>query len=404
MRTKFILIIAVGLVGLWTGCGTKKEEPPPAKIPTVHGVKVEVVKYSPLEEVYEAVGTIRSKTTIVLSSRITGSVIAVHVREGDRVQAGQLLVEIDDREAANQLRKAQAALRETEDMLEEVERNIRAAEAAKSGAEAKQTLAASTFSRYQALFERQSVSLQEFEEIQARQRNASAEAQRAQEVLQSLLARKEQVRSRIELARAEAANAQIRSGYARILSPGQGMITAKQAEVGILASTGMPLLTLEDDARYRLEVAVEETKIGKIRPGEPVRVRIDALGQGEWTGRVAEIVPVADPASRSLTVKIDLPQKEKKPGGRQVLRSGFFGKALFPIGPRPALTIPQKAVIQRGELQEVYMVDQANIAQLRLVKTGKLIGGRVEVLAGIREGERIIGEGVERVSEGSRVE
>jgi multidrug efflux pump subunit AcrA (membrane-fusion protein) len=166
----------------------------------------------------------------------------------------------------------------------------------------------------------------------------------------------------------------------------------------------MPLLTMEDDAHYRLEVAVEESKIGKIRPGEPVRVRIDALGQGEWAGRVAEIMPVADPASRSLTVKIGLPQKETKPGSRQVLRSGFFGKALFPIGPRPALTIPQKAVIKRGELQEVYMVDQANIVQLRLVKTGKLFGERVAVLAGIREGERIIGEGVERVSEGSRVE
>ena len=404
MRTKFILILAVWLVGLWAGCGMKKEEDPPAKIPTVHGVKVEIVKSFPVEEVYEAVGTIRSKTTSVLSSRIMGSILAVHVREGDRVQAGQLLVEIDDREAAVQLRKAQAGLRETQDMLEEVERNIRAAEAAKSGAEAKQTLAASTFNRYQALFERQSVSPQEFEEIQARQRNASAEAQRAKEVLHSLLARKEQVRSRIEHARAEIANAQIRSGYARILSPGQGLITAKQAEVGILASPGAPLLTVEDDVHYRLEVAVEESKIGKIRQGGPVRVRIDALGQGEWTGRVAEIVPVADPASRSLIVKIDLPQNEGKPGSRQVFRSGFFGKALFGIGPRQALTIPEKAVIQRGELQEVYVVDQTNIVQLRLVKTGKLFGDRVEVLAGIRDGERIIGEGVERVSEGSRVE
>jgi multidrug efflux pump subunit AcrA (membrane-fusion protein) len=152
------------------------------------------------------------------------------------------------------------------------------------------------------------------------------------------------------------------------------------------------------------EVVVEESQIRKIRAGATVRVRIDALGPREWLGRVAEIGPAADPASRTAIVKVDLPQKADRARGRQILRSGLLGKALFPMGQKQTLTIPQKALMLRGQLQEIYVLDPENIARLRLIKTGKQYGQRVEVLAGLRERERIIVEGVEAVSDGSRVE
>ena len=88
-------------------------------------MKVETVNRSPQETYYEAVATVRSKTTTVLSSKITGNIVAVHVREGDRVKPGQLLMEIDNREAAAQLKKAQAGVREAEEMLQETERTSR---------------------------------------------------------------------------------------------------------------------------------------------------------------------------------------------------------------------------------------------------------------------------------------
>lgn len=399
-KTSMILIgvLAVGI----HSCG-KKQETVPDKIPTVSGVRVEVLQNSPLEELYEAVGTVRSKATSVLSPRIMGHILAVYVREGDRVQPAQLLVEVDDRDAAAQLRKAQAGLREAREMLAEVEQNIKAAESAKASAEANKALATSTFHRYKALWERRSVSPQEFEEVQARYLTRTAEANRASEMVQALLARKEQVLSKIEQTRAEVDHAQLSVGYGRILSPLPGVVTAKQAEVGALAAPGVPLLTIEDDRHYRLEAAVEESQISKIRLGSPVRVRIDALGQMEWLGRVAEIAPAADPASRSSTVKIDLPEMGEK-AGRQILRSGLFGKARFPVGQRKAITIPQKAILQRGQLQEVYVVDSSDIARLRLIQTGKVYGERAEVLAGIHEGERVIVEGIEKVSDGIRVQ
>jgi multidrug efflux system membrane fusion protein len=207
----------------------------------------------------------------------------------------------------------------------------------------------------------------------------------------------------MEQAKAEVSQAQLAVGYARITSPIDGLVTAKQAEVGGLATPGLPLVTVEDDTYYRLEAVVEDFQIGKIRAGATVRVRIDALGPMEWPGRVVEIDPATDPASRSSVVKLDLLQKGDRARGRQILRSGLFGKALFPIGQRQALTVPEKAVMLRGQLQEIYVLDPENIARLRLIKTGKPHGQRVEILAGLREGERIVVEGVEAVSDGSRI-
>ena len=382
----------------------KKEEKAPEKGTTVTGVKVEAVKASPQEDFYEAAGTVRSKTTSVLSSRAMGYIVAVHVREGDHVQPGQLLVEIDNREAAAQLRKAEAGLREAQEVLEEAERTIQAHESGKTAAEADQSLAASTFNRYQALLERKSVSQQEFDEAQARYRSKTAEVERIKEMLGSMRARKEQVLARMDQAKAEISHAQIYFGYGRILSPFPGVVTLKQAEVGALASPGTPLLTLEDDAHYRLEASAEEAMLGKIRPGESVRVNIHALGDQEWTARVAEIQPSADPASRTSLVKIDLPEGLGKKGPIRILRSGLYGKARFPLGKREVIAVPQKAILQRGQLQQVFIVDSSQTARLRLIKTGKGYGDRVEVLSGLRDGERIIVEGLEKVNDGNRID
>jgi multidrug efflux pump subunit AcrA (membrane-fusion protein) len=399
MRKKIAIITISLIVAATAACGGK-EEAATEKIPTVQGVKVETVKSSPIEDYYEAVGTVRSKTTSVLSSNVMGNILTVHVREGDRVRAGQPLIEIDDRDVAAQLRKAQAGQREAQDALEEVERTIRAAESAKSAAEANQALAASTFTRYKALLERRSVSQQEFDEVQAKHKAATAEADRANQILASLQAKKNQVLARIDQAKADVASAQVYVGYARVVSPINGIVTAKQADVGMLAAPGVPLLTVEDDAHHRLEAAVEESQIGKIHLGDQVRVQIDALGDKGFDGRVAEIVPASDPASRSYTVKIDLPVE----AGESVLRSGLYGKARFALGQKPTMTIPQKAIIQRGQLVGVYAVDSSNIARLRLIKTGKQYGDRVEVLAGLNDGDRIVVENVEVVSDGSRVQ
>ena len=403
MKRKIAFIFVLFFAIVVSSCG-KKEEAGPEKVPTVSGVKVETVRLSSREDFYEAVATVRSKTTSVLSSKVAGYIMAIHVREGDRVEPGQLLMEIDNREAAVQLKKVQAGLREAQEMLQEAEGTARAYESAKVAAEADQALAASTFNRYQALLERKSVSQQEFDEAQARYRTKTAEKDRAKEMLQSVQARKEQALARIDQARSDVAQVQILVDYGRIRSPLRGVVTIRQAEVGVLASPGTPLLTIEDHTRYRLEANVEEAMLGRIHLGEPVRVAIDALGIQEVVGRVGEIQPGSDPGSRSSVVKIELPENAGKEGAVPILRSGLFGKARFPIGQKQGITIPQRAIVEQGQLLQVFVVDPKGRAYMRMIRTGKTFGDRVEVLSGLNDGDRIIVEGMEKVRDGNFIQ
>jgi membrane fusion protein, multidrug efflux system len=397
MRVKAAGVLVAFAFALFnTACG-RRQETATEKMAPIPNVKIEKVVTAPIDNFYEATGTVRSKTTSVVSSRIMGSIIAIRAREGDRVRAGQTLIEIDSRDATAQLQKAQAGMRETENALEEMERNLQASGSGKAAAEASLALAASTYNRYKALLERRSVSPQEFDEVQAKYKVADAEAERATRMLSALVARKNQVLAKIDQAKADVVNAQVYASYGRVASPINGIVTGKQAEIGAMAAPGAPLLTVEDDTHYRLEASVEESQIRNIRVSDQVQVRIDALGDEQLSGTVIEIVPTADPASRSHTVKIDLP-------ARPALRSGSFGRARFSSERKQAITIPRRAITERGQLVSVFVVDDSGMARLRLIKTGKAYGDRVEVQTGLSDGERIVIDGVEAVSDGSRVE
>jgi RND family efflux transporter MFP subunit len=397
----FFAVMILGILIL--ACGKKEEAVIEKPIP-VQGLKIETIHSSPVGEEYEAVGTVRSKLTSVLSSKTVGNIQTVHVHEGDRVHTGQLLIEIDNRDTRAQLQKAQAGLREVQDAEQEIEQNIQAAESAREAAEAGRALAQATYNRYKALLDEKSVSRQEFDEVQAKLKIAEAEVSRAGRMYQGLLARKSQVVAKSEEVKADVAGAQVYVGYGRILSPINGIVTAKQAEVGLLAAPGVPLLTLEDHSYYRLEVSVEDSVLSRIRLGAPVSVYIDALGPQEFPCKVSEIVPASDPGSRSSTVKIDLANLKDRVNAPSVLRSGLYGKARFRIGEKQVLLVPQKAVLRSGQLVSVFTVDSSDTLRLRLIKPGKERGDQLEVLSGLNEGDRVVVEGVERAKEGAQVQ
>jgi multidrug efflux pump subunit AcrA (membrane-fusion protein) len=393
MKAKIFIIAS--LVLLATAC-EKKQEAATEKPAVASGIPTEIINTSSTSDYYEAVGTVRAKTSTVLSAKIVGTIMALRAREGDHVRAGQTLIEIDNRDARTQVSRAQAGVREAHTGTDEVDKNMRAAESAKAAAEANKALAESTLKRYQVLRERKSVSPQEFDEVETKYKVAVVEVERAERMLQSLTARKNMVLARIASAKADVDVAQVQVGYARITSPINGVVVTKHPEVGSLAAPGTPLLTIEDNS-YRLEAAVEESQLRNIRLGAQAIVTIDALGQEEMSGRVVEIVPAADPASRSYTVKIDVPSKS-------LLRSGLFGKARFVSGARDVLMIPNKAIVQRGQLSYVYVVDASGIARLRLLTPGKQSGDRVEVLSGLSNGERIVFDGTSLNREGVKVQ
>jgi RND family efflux transporter MFP subunit len=175
------------------------------------------------------------------------------------------------------------------------------------------------------------------------------------------------------------------------------VVLERKVEMGTLAVPGVPLLVIEDSRAYRLEAHVPESQMGDITLGMNVTVSVEALGKPELVGTVAEIVPTADPASRTFVVKLELPPVAG-------LRSGMYGKVRFPKGERLALLLPRSALVEPGQLQSVYVVEEGKVARLRLVKTGKIYDDRVEILSGLKAGDMIIVDGMDRLVDGAAVE
>jgi RND family efflux transporter MFP subunit len=318
-----------------------------------------------------------------LASKLMGTILQVRVQAGDRVKAGQLLAVIDSREAEAMIHKAGAGRREAEMALQETESHIAASQA-------NLTLSDATLKRYEALRVEKSVTPQEFEEVQARQRAAAAS-------LEGLQARKQQVLAKIKQAESDNRNAEALQSYAELRAPFDGVITQKRADPGSLAVPGVPVLTVEETSRYRLEVPMEESRLSAIKPGQKLEVRIAAAGDESVLGVVREIEAAADPASRTYLVKVDLPPRLR-------LRSGMYGEAWLAGGPSDAFWIESRSIVRQGQIEGVYVVESGKVARLRLLKLGNISGNQVEVLSGLRSAESYVLAPVPELKDGVRVE
>jgi multidrug efflux system membrane fusion protein len=395
MRHTFQFVVVTLMAASLAGCssgeaaGGARGEP---AIPATFAV----AKRAPFVERYEAVGTVASKATSPLASKIMGQVTAIRVREGDHVRAGQVLVEIEARDVAASVARAKACVAEAEHSLVEVDRAVEVAEQAQAAAAASHDLAKVTSERYARLVDARVVSRQEFDEVEARYKVASAELERASTTVEVQRARRSQTLARIEQARAESQSATVTLGYATIVAPADGIVVAKSAEVGMMAQPGVPLLTIENSSTYRLEASVEESHTARMRIGAKVPVRIDALGGLDITGSVAQIMPAADPASRSVVVKIDLP-------ATRGLRSGQYGIATFPAGERVVIAVPRSALVKRGQLTGIVVVDDSDVARLRFVTTGEWWGDSVEILSGLDVGQRFVVDNAGNLADGRKI-
>jgi RND family efflux transporter MFP subunit len=262
------------------------------------------------------------------------------------------------------------------------------ADNAVAAAKANFDLARATLRRMEDLAAKKSISDQEFDEASARLKAAAANHEMTR-------ARRAQLDSKIAQAEQEVQAAGIMREYSRIAAPFSGVVTARSVEPGNLATPGAPLLIIEQDGVYRLEASVEESKIPHLRIGQTVEVTIDAIARTA-SARISEIVPYVDPASRTYTLKLDLPPLDQ-------LRSGLFGRAAFPIGTRKAMLIPAPALIQRGQLQSVFVVEDG-VAHTRLVTTGARLDRGIELLSGLNPGDAVVSPVPPGLQDGAAVE
>jgi RND family efflux transporter MFP subunit len=338
-------LLALVLLLLWVAgsIGGEKVSPgtvkPPA--PAVSAGRAVPAEKAEVEEFLEWPGTVRSRTEARTASKLLARVLEVKVRAGDSVKAGDVLAVLDDRDVRSRAGQARSALASAE------------AQAAQAGAE---------HARVKGLFDKEAATRRDLEAAEARAKSAAAQVAQARDAVKE---------------------AEVALGEAVVRAPFDGVVAERLVEPGDTAAPGRPIFTIHDPANLRLEAQVPESCAAKASVGMEVRTRIDSVG-GEVAAKVEEISPVADPQSRTFLIKAALP-----PG--RGLRPGTFGRFLQPCGKKTALLVPAAAVSRSGQLEMVRILEEGE-ARTRHVKTGKAHGDRVEILSGLREGERVLVE------------
>ena len=286
----------------------------------------------------EVPGTVRPKLRAVIEAKVSGRVDKVLVSEGQNVAPGALLADIDAKEIKAKLDQALA-------MKEQAERDL---------------------ARFKALIAQKAVTQSEFEAADARARVARGAVEEGQAML----------------------------AYTHVTAPFAGVITRKLTDVGDLAAPGKPLFQMEAPEALRFEAGVPESAMANVALGKMLLVTISNL-ERPLEGKVSEISPTADPNSRTYLIKLDLPSLA-------ALRSGQFGRVAVPLQGEASLFIPAAALLQRGQMELVYVVEGER-ANLRLVRSGKRSNQEVEILSGLSAGEEIVVDKAAALHDGQKV-
>ena len=317
-----------------------------------------------LTEVEEAVGTVRPRTETRIEAQVTARVLEVRARPGDRVEAGDLLIVLDGSQSQSRLDQSRQGLQSAGARERQAEQAVLSARAVLNEAEA-------AYKRTRTYFASEAATAQDLERAESAFLQARAGLERAEQGLQEAEAGVRQAGKAVEESR-------IALDYSRIEAPEAGEVARRLTEPGDLAWPGKTLLVLQTRGALRLESMVREGLINRIVVGASMEVSVD-VKERTYQGVVEEIVPSADPVTRTFLVKVGLP-------GADGLYPGMFGRLVIPVSERRVVTAPRQAVTRVGQL-EMVTVGTGDRWERVFVKTGRVIGDRVEILSGLRGDE-----------------
>lgn len=348
MKTPFKIIAIISAVVVLTAfvawlAGAFQEKVPPgeASIPATAPTGTKYTVTATTETVTEtATGTINARDETSVSARILAVIREIPVRAGDTVKQGDILVQLDDREFRARVEQANQALAAAAAALEETR---------------------TQHQRIKALYEKQVASRSEFDRSNASLKSRQADYQRNRQLVE------------------EASTA---LSFTIIHSPIDGKVIERFADPGDTATPGMALIKIYNPNLLRLDAQVRESLTAGIHLGDTLNAYIDAL-QKQLPVIVDEIVPSADPASRSVTVKALLPTNES-------LYPGMFGRLLIPTGTTGKIYIPKDAVRSMGQLEFVEVLENGRPARRYIRTGGKNNQGQIEVVSGLQTGEIIL--------------
>ena len=241
----------------------------------------------------------------------------------------------------------------------------------------------------------------ELREVQARSREAQQQLQRVEALKDRGFATRSSYDAQVAAAAATRAQAQgVRAeiGERVIRAPFSGWVSLRNISVGAIASQGTAIVTISDIDTIKLDFPVPETMLRSIRVGQPIEARSAAYPERPFRGQIHTIDTVVDPNTRAVTVRARLPNPER------LLRPGMLLTVGIENAPRMAASVPELAVVGEGDQRFVYTVDDAGVARRTPVRTGVRAEGRIEIVAGLRSGQRVVTEGVVKVADGMQVQ
>ncbi len=346
------IFCAVVLTG---ACGRERSAQAPAQLTPVkaHVEKVIMLREQKPIEVY---GIVQPARQSFVSSRVIGPVVAVHVHAGEVVKKGQPLLEIQPQTIEGQVAQAQGALAQAEAAL---------------------AIATKNFTRFTNLHKTGAASDLELDMARMQYEQAKGAV--------------EQAKGAVQAASSVAKEATVRAPFA-------ARIVDKLVDVGDLAAPGRPLVRVESLSGRQIWLTVRGADIHRVKRGQKLGVRFDDRpGLGTVQGTVSEIVPAADPATHTFTVKVGL--------GKLDVASGISGHAALPGDITSRLVIPASAVHHFGGLELVVVRDAHGKARTRAVTTGSVVkDGQIEVLSGLNEGDEVLTDLPGTVADGTPVE
>lgn len=345
----------------------------------VTDVKVGAVEQTAPARTVTVMGTVESHEVAQIAPQLMAKIKEIKVREGDEVSRHQVLCVLDDGEVNAKVAQARSAVRAAS-------KGIEVARAAKQAADAQLTAATAHHKRFNKLYNEGSFTKKELDDVNAAYAGAKAMVAQAEAKIAALQAQKHQAEAGLK-------TAQIYQDYTVIKAPFDGRITHKMADVGDLAAPGHPLFTIEERS-YRISVPVDEGI--QITQGQAANIEVSAAGLVQQLP-VSEVIPSVDPMSRTYTVRINIPDT---PG----IKAGMFCRATFAVGQAAeSIYIPNSAVKRWYQFTGVYVVGADNKAHLRFVRLGRTTDSQVEIIAGLKPGERIVLNKLNEVQDGSPI-
>jgi RND family efflux transporter MFP subunit len=357
-RVTRLLIAGLFLAGFgaMAGCGGDRKAHPAAQdsSPTV-AAQTAVAEWSSLFVRLDVTGSAAPYRRVSPGTKLLGRIIRVPVQEGDRVTKGQVLAELESRDLAAGVDQAKAAL---------------------AMAKANRSNARAQFDRMADLHARGSVTDKNLEDAEAGIRVADAAVAQA-------------------MAAQEAA--EVTFSYAAVRSPLTGWVTKRMVEAGDMAAPGQPMFVLEDLSKIKVNLQVPERHVVGISKTSAVEIVFDVLEES-FDAVVDNVVPSADSTSRTYQVQVILDNRSG------VIKAGMFARATFEGEPRQALVVQASSVISRGQLTGLFILNDADVARLRWVRTGPVSERGIEILSGLNAGERYVSDPPPALVDGARVE